>query len=138
MNTNNQQFTISLNSDDLKQIADDTKRRFIEAAKQKATDLTRGLLADGKDYYNTPKGAAYLLLQEKLESQILEADTQKFAEEYIKQNWNRHLTEALDKAMQHKANKTAFQMLQAIPVIPNAALQERGGIQNVALYKEGN
>lgn len=126
MTANKSLFNISIDSHELECVVLEAKRRFIEAAKQKANDLTRGLLADGKDYYNTPKGAAYLILQEKLESQILEADTQKFAEEYIKQNWNRHLAEALDKAMQHKANKTAFQMLQAIPVIPNSALDKDG------------
>lgn len=108
MNTNNQLFSISIDPSELKRIADEAKKSFLDSARQKANGLTRSLLADGKDYYNKDKGTAYLILQEKLEGQILEEATQKFAEDYIKQNWNRHLSEALDKAMQHKANKIAF------------------------------
>lgn len=108
MNTNNQLFSISIDPSELKRIADEAKKSFLDSARQKANGLTRSLLADGKDYYQREKGAAYLILQEKLEGQILEEATQKFAEDYIKQNWNRHLSEALDKAMQHKANKIAF------------------------------
>lgn len=108
MTANKSLFNISIDSHELECVVLEAKRMFLTSAKQKAEAITRKLLSDGKDYQYQEKGAAYLIIQEKLETEILEAGAQKFASEYIQQNWNKYLTAALDKAMQHKANKIAF------------------------------
>lgn len=109
-------FNYSMDSKEIESIVQKARRDFLLRAQSTADSIARQLLDDGK-YHTQAKGPAYVLIKDKLDQQILEEDAQKFCEEYIQKHWEQHLTNALSKALMHKANKIAFQAVQDMPTV---------------------
>lgn len=82
--------------------------------KHTATRIVENLFASKNErassYFrgDADSGFLYDEISNLIQDKALDEKWKKYAEEYIEHNFKKHLEEALDKMMTHKANKIAF------------------------------
>lgn len=72
------------------------------------SSIVRAFFFEGGGYSNLPKGEGYKIIEDIIEKNILSSEAEKLIEAYINKRWKTLVEEATEKALVHKAQKTAF------------------------------
>ncbi|HPW95244.1 MAG TPA: hypothetical protein PLT31_08680 [Fibrobacteraceae bacterium] len=123
MNKNSSAFDFSINMDNiLPELKKNLEERFYLTAQEQIRNRLRILCMGPKEIDRCKSlfsgkadpdlGMAYNQIQSAIDDVVLSANYKEMAKKYIEENFEKKLIEAMEKAMEHRANKMAFQTVK--------------------------